>query len=341
MPLMGGAIAAPILGAGIGYLASQGDAEQAAQLRQQALAKIAGITQPDLKAVALQHYTAQGIFTPGEEKAIQQDPSNLQKIRVNDQFKLAQTQSLQKMQDLSNTPFTSADRAAIQDVNLEADRSANARRQSILQGMASRGMGGGGADLAAQLQGQQEQSNLGAQRGRDLTQAALSRQIQAIQSAGQMGTQYGSQDFEQQAKQAEAQDIINKFNAQQMQGVQQRNVDRDTQAKIMDFQNQQDILNRNTNTSQQQQMYNQVQLPQQQFANQFGIANAQAGALGQSAGQHQQQAQNTQNTWSQLGSGIGQGAGAAASYSQGQQGLDLQKQKMAQDQENWNKQYGE
>lgn len=334
MPMMMGigSIVAPIIGGGIGYLASSDDREAAGKLRQDALDKISSIQQPDLKELALKQYTQQGILTPEEEKAIKQDPSELKKIQVDERYKQAQMRSLRNLEDVGQTALNQGDRAALQETQLETDRAARARREGILQSLASRGMSGGGSELAAQLQAQQEEANRGASNSRDLTQQALARQLQAMQSAGNLGGQLREQEFGQQAKVAEAQDLINRFNTQFLQGAQERNVNRANLAQAQNLGMQQDIANRNVDVGNRQQMYNVAELPQQRFQNMFGIANAQSNALGNSASQRQQQAQNTQQAFSQIGSGVGSGMGAAGQMQGQQQALKMQESQLTPEQ---------
>lgn len=317
-PLMAAGAIAPIAGGIIGSIASSGDAKEAARLRQQALEKIQSVQDPDLQAIMLSQYKQAGVITPQDEKAITTQDSELKKIQVDPTYKLAQKKALGQLQDLGEQPLTVADRAAIEGVNLETDRAAKGRRQAILEQMASRGMGGGGSALAAQLQASQDEANQAAQRTRDLTQMALQRQIQAVQGAGEMGTQLGGQQFNQQAQQAQAQDLINRFNTQSLQGAQQRNIERNFEGQKYNLNTQQDIANKNVGIGNQQTMYNQSELPQMRYTNALGTAKAQAGALGGMADQKNAEAARTQQMWSNIGSGVGSAAGAVGNYQQAQ-----------------------
>ena len=146
-PALVGAIAAPVVSGIAGDISASGAQDQANQAAQLALQQYAGITPPDAAAlqVALNQQRNAGNLSAINEATMQQGQSALNGYQTDPRLINAQMGALQQMQQLGNTGLTAADRDALLQINNQAAGQAAANRASIMQNMAARGMGGGGA----------------------------------------------------------------------------------------------------------------------------------------------------------------------------------------------------
>lgn len=278
------------------------------------------------QALQLENYRLQGMLTPEMEMAIRQGRSELGGVQPVDQYdseywniqtdpqlRQAQMRALQQMQDVgAQGGLTAVDRAQLGDVQTQLDEQNRGQQQAILQNMRARGVGGSGLEAAAALQSQQAAATRGSRQGLDVAAMAQKRALEAMMSAGQLGGQIRQQGFDEQAQTAQAQDAINRYNAQarlglqmstaqaqdainrynteNQQSVMQRNVGTSNQAQQQNLQNAQQLANSNVELRNKQQQYNR-ELQQQQFNNRMQRAGGVAGQYGQMAGAYGQAGQ--------------------------------------------------
>jgi hypothetical protein len=100
--------------------------------------------------------------------------------------------------------------------------------------------------------------------------------------SGQLGGQMGQQQFQNAAQIAQAKDLINKFNAQNLQQVSQTNVEARNAAQLANAQAKQNIAGQNVGLSNEAQKYN-LGLAQQNYQNQMARATGQTQALADQA----------------------------------------------------------
>jgi hypothetical protein len=310
MPLIAG-IGAPIAGGIIGNIAAQGSQSQDQQALQNALAQIQGVNVPGVaeQQWQLAQEQAQGALTPEALAAYQMGPNAMSGIQTNPAYAQAQQQQLQALQQLGAGGLTAQERANIISANQQAAGVGNAANAATLQAMNARGMGGSGAQLAAQLANNQNAANMASQQGANINAQAQNQALGAMSQAGSLAGQMQAQQFGQQAAIAQAQNAINQFNTQNQQQVAGYNTQAQNQAQAANLANQQAIANQNVNTQNQQIAHN-TGLYQQQFQDQMAQAQAAAGAEGNLAGMYGNQAANTAGMWSGIGSGVGSAANA-------------------------------
>jgi hypothetical protein len=300
--IAGGAI---IGGALIGSNAAKKQSEAAAAAQRALMERLDAAQLPDIEEQKLNYEMNQyqGQIDPTLEQGINSDPSLMQNIQVDPRLREAQMSALQQLSQYGQTPFTEADSAALRDVRRQASADEHARQSAILQSMAQRGMGGSGAELAARLSSSQASTDRASAEGDRLAQMAQQRALQSISQSGTLGTQVAGQQFDQAAKIANAQDVINQFNTQNQRDVQQRNVgikntiDAQTQA------DKQRIAESNVALRNQQQTNNK-NLYQQQFNNQIAKATGQVSAASPYIQSQMQQAGNTAQSWMNMGQGV-------------------------------------
>lgn len=298
---------------GIGNFLSNSSAnDRAAMLQNQAMQQWLKVNIPDpaQQKVALQRFVQQGQLDPVLQTAIQQDPSAFNKIVTDSTYKSAQNNALSQLEDIGNSGgMRLQDKADLQTALMQSQVQERAQRQGIEADMERRGMGASGFDVASQLQGQQTAANQLATNSLQTAANAQNRALQSIEDAGNMATQYQTNDFNQQAQKASAQDRINQFNTQNARDVNAANVGMQNYDQQQNLQNKQDIANRNTQVSNQEQMYNKS-LAQQQFEDQSQVAAGMTGQYNNEAQTAQRGGQIAGNTISNIGSGI---SGAATS----------------------------
>ncbi len=246
---------------------------------------------PELMKVQLENLVSQGQLSPEQAQAQLAQNTAMQDISTDPRLKQAQMQALQGLQDTANNDGLSAvDRAQLEKVKSETGQQDRGQRDAILQNAHSRGVGGSGLELMAQLQSQQGSAQKASQMGFDVAAQAQQNKLAALQQAGQLGGQIRGQDFDQQAQTAQAQDAINKFNAANKQQVNLANTSATNQANATNLANKQDVANQNVGLHNQEQTANK-NLLQQDFENRYRRAGGQASGMQQAAGQQAAKAQ--------------------------------------------------
>ena len=230
---------------------------------------------------------ADAVYNPVTENAynnISTDPSYVQAQK-------AQLSALQQLQQ--NGGMNAQDKANLAGIQSQENQNEQGNRQAILQNANMRGTGNSGNSMLAQLVSQQGSANR--QNANDLGVAGMA-QNRALQAGGQAANLAGGmeqQQYGEQAQQAQAQNAINQFNAGQGLGASEFNANKN-----------QGVNNLASNASNQNQLYNNYQIP----ATQFG-ENAQVAQGTTTAGQGVGQYYNAQNqTNKQLMGGILGGA---------------------------------
>lgn len=243
---------------------------------------------PVLKQMRPDLYKEVVRLNPELESAQTLGPSAMEGISTDPALRAAQMSALQKLQGISDAGGRDAQFLA-EASKMQNDINANlaGNQQAIQQNLAARGLSGGATEAVQRQLAAQQAANRQAQMGLDLNAQAQQRALAALTQGAQLGGQMESQQFGQQSAVAQAKDLANRFNLENQQNVQMRNVASRNQAQQMNAQNAQNIANQNVATANQAQQYN-LGLPQQQFENQMTQAGAKAGARGAVA-QNQEQ----------------------------------------------------
>lgn len=265
------------------------------------------IPDPKDQEIVLQKFVNEGTLDPVMQQAIQADPSQFEKIVTTPSYQAAQNRALSELENIGyEGGLRLQDEAALQDAMLGAQTRAKSNRMGIMDEMGRRGAGGGGMELAARLEGQQQAGDQEAQSALKIAAGAQDRALQSIMGAGDLAGKYRAQEFGEKGQKASAADRINMFNTQNLQSVNAANVGAQNRAQEMNLVNKQNISNQNVGAANAQEQYNKG-LIQQQFDNQvkqLSGASGQAAGLAQTA---QRGGQIAGNTMSNIG-------GAAANY---------------------------
>lgn len=245
------AVAAPIIAGMIANAKNQKDRAAAKSAMKDSLKKLEEVGMPpDLsQALILKEYERAGIYTPELEQDLNDSiaESSVGAIKEDPALREAQTTALQSMQQRGKVGLSAEDRAALNQVRSQVQTDSEAKRQQILQQMQSRGMGGSGAELMAQLSSSQGAADQAAAGSDTLMAQAQQRAMEALGKSSDMAGSLRGQDFDVESTKAKALDERNRFLAENSIGRQQRNVGALNQAQMLNLEEQQRIADANVN----------------------------------------------------------------------------------------------
>lgn len=298
-----GLIAAAAISAFGSFAAQQSANSRASDLQNEGLQLWlqAHIPDPEEQKIALQQYVQQGTLSPAFQQAIQQDPTGFNAVYKNPEYTAAQNKALEELQKIGEEGgLRLQDRAAIQDAMMQSNNQARSNAMGIAASEAQKGLGGSGFEVEAKLANQANAAQNNGINSLKIAGDAQDRALRAIESSGDMATQLQAQDLGIQNNRAAAQDSINRFNTQNLQGVNAANTAAQNYANEYNLGLKQTLSNANTDLENQQEVYNKGLL-QQEYNNELAKnagATGQYNTLGQTA---QQGGQNTANTISNIG----------------------------------------
>lgn len=312
-PLMIASAAAPIVGGVIGQYASADDRRRARDAMSEAIGAVQNLQIPDIEKqkLVLERLSQQGLYTPEIEAEVAQQVSAMSGIQEDQGLRDIQRNVIEQLRMYGQTGLSAEDRAALNQARLESARDVKAQQDAVLQNMASRGMSGGGLELAARLQASQEGADRASQEGDRLMAMAQQRALQNIMASASQAGNLRSQDFDVASQKARAEDVINQFNTQLAAQRQSRNVEAKNTAQQRNLGEKQRVADTNVDIANREQQYNK-ELLQQQYQNALAKAGLLYKAKTDQAAQLSGQAAQTAAMWSQMGQSAGQ---AGSSYS--------------------------
>jgi hypothetical protein len=264
------------------------------------------IPDPAQQRLALERYQSAGELSPELEHAIKQDPSAFESVVKNQKLAQSQNRALTQLESLGEEGGLSlSDKADLQDQMIANSSKARADRDAVTDDMARRGQAGSGMAMQAQLAGAQASGDRDASSRLRTLADARGRALDAIQGAGDMAGKMDQADYQRQSDLAQARDSISNFNTENARGVQTRNVGVRNAAQATNLENRQNLLNSNTDLSNDEQKYNK-ELSQRDFENQMTLANAKAGVYQNAAANEKQSGQQSRQAMGAIGSGLGQ-----------------------------------
>lgn len=209
------------------------------------------------------------------------------KVKLSDQTKAAQTDALNKLKANTSVQETGEEKLMRLLARQKMESEMKGERDAMNASLKNRGAYGSGAELASQLQNQQ---NLATQRQISELGAQANAQQRAMQALGQyqqLGTALGNQDIAL----GKAQDTIGMFNNQVRQGYdiadvqnKQRNADRDVDKQKTLAKGRSDIVN-NARGDTKFDIDTKTGLAGMRIGANSSGANAVSGAIGQQIGQ--------------------------------------------------------
>lgn len=308
--------AAAIGGAIMGGIASSKARAQAKAAMDAALGEINAVgAPPDLSArIIYEKFAQAGILTPEIESQILTFPSKVGQIAEDQQLRGTQIGALNMLKQQAKTGLRPEDRAAFNKLRAETQRDLNAKNQQIMQNMQARGIGGAGAELAAQLQAAQSGADRASAEGDSISAEASKRALEALGQSANLAGGIRAQDFGINKDKAAAQDEFERFNVGNQINRQSRNVDRSNIANAANLGEKQRIQDTNTNVENTERL-REVEAKRQYWQDKLNYATAKANAMTGQAGMIMQGGQQQANMWQGIGSGISSAAGAYGAYS--------------------------
>lgn len=250
-------------------------------------------------------YTAQDIYDP-ETLSDTELAEVLTNPRLADLYGI-QTDVLGGLGEYSKQGMSAIDNARLAEIQNQINQQNRGNQEAILQNMAQRGLAGSGSELAARLNAQQGSAQSGYLAGSQLAGDAAQRAFQALQSQGAYAGQMTDQQYQQLANEAQAQDMINRYNTQM--GNQALMQDYETKQRIGEMNTQQTnrVNQSNKDLINQAIQYNTVQKPMNQYAMQSNQAQMAMQGLGNQANIAAQNAAANQQFWGNLAGSAIQG----------------------------------
>lgn len=300
--------AAPVIGGVLGNILSQGDrdAANAAAARAADILSQVGVPTEEQLRVIYDKLSKQGELTPELEQALSQQSSELNGITQDQGLKDIQRGALEQLVQSGKTGLNAEDSAALNKIRNSTAQQQQAQQQAILQNLSQRGMGGSGQELAAKLAASQQGAELASQQGDSQAAMAQSRALQAIAQSGQLSSQMSQADFDQKAKVAQAQDVINQFNTANQSNVQARNVNSKNTAQATNLAESQRIADTNTGLSNKEKDAAAQNL-KDIYNMQLGKAKGLSSLSMNDADRRDADAERTAAMWTGVGSGVGKG----------------------------------
>lgn len=315
------------IGAGVGLLggilggnAAEKAANQAAAINEQNYQRNKAL----LESIGIPSIEAQEILLTnpeyaGELIAETLGDSELKNISTDPTLRRDQMNALAELRGLSKSGLSTVDRMALNEATTAASAADKARRDTIMSEMQQRGTLDSGAMLANQLSSSQAANQQANQNAMQLAKNAQQTRLGALNQLASQAASMENQDFNRQAQVANAQDIIQKFNAQVRNDAGQFNK-----------QQQQSLANQKSANANQQEIYNKG-LIQQDYNNRLNRAQS---IIGMNNNQAQNQAQSAltkgqgqANMYAQIGSGLGNVANSIGQNYQNQANAELDHQR--------------
>lgn len=279
--------------------------QQAADLLRKAQQLYGNIDLPDIDKMKLmlQNPELVGEYDPELLMAIEMAPSEYDSISTDPLLEQQQMDALQQMSELSEGGLSERDKAAAREIRRSVAQDDAARRASVLQNMAQRGVLGSGMELAAQLDSAQDSAEAQSRASDELIKQAQDRALQALSQSSQMAGDIRSQSFDEQAQKARAKDAINQWNTSNRQSIMNQNTQNQNQAQLANLQARQALENERAKNANVQQQYNK-NLYQQQFDNRMARAGAQANVISGAANLANQSGKDQAAMIGGVGSGL-------------------------------------
>jgi hypothetical protein len=220
-----------------------------------AVAGISGIKEPTQQDLtyALDKLVSQGEITPEEAKTYLMEKTAYSDISTDPRLRAAQMDALSSLQDISKEGgLTATDRAKLNEVKSQVGQEERGAREAIIQRAQSQGRGGSGLEQAALLESQQGAATREAASGDAIAAAAQQRALESLAQAGTLGGQIESQDFAEKSTVAQAKDALTKFNLENLQSEEEKNVQRRQAAQEANLAERQRIADTNVGLTNEQ-----------------------------------------------------------------------------------------
>jgi hypothetical protein len=272
----------------------------------------AGMPPETALPLILQEFKQQGVITPDLEQQINIEASKVGQIQEDPKLRQAAMQGLQLLQERSDRGFGAEEEAAFAEARQGTAKEAQGRLQSIIQQAQARGMGGSGAELAAQLSTAQAGDESLANQGLQIAAERAKAQREALTRAFAGATQMRGQDFDIARTKAQAEDELSRFRVSTEADRQSRNVAAQRRAEELNLAEKQRMTDLNVRQANEEQA-RQNAARQSDWLAKMKLAEAKGGIYREQAGQRIEEGSAAAKGWTDMGQGLGgaiTGAGA-------------------------------
>lgn len=236
-----------------------GGSDKADKLRQDAENAFNSIKTPELSAlqVQLDKYVQAGQLTPEQAESQLLSSNAFNDIVTDPSYVGAQKQALQQMQAVATQGgLTAIDKSQLNDINNAQNQQNQSQNAATMQQAQQRGVGGSALNEVNQLINEQGAADRAANSGVQVAANAQQRALQAMQAAGQTGSNLETQAYGEQANKAQAQNAIDLFNKQALNQTNLYNTQTNNAAQAANLANAQAVSNANTQTGNANKEYN-------------------------------------------------------------------------------------
>jgi hypothetical protein len=290
---------------------SSNDEKKRLDLLKKARQAIQDIPNPEERIEVYKQLEQQGVLTPELEQAITVGDTALEQIKTDPRLREAQMSALGQLQELGKSGgLDQADRLNIEEARQRAASEASRQQAAVQESMARRGISGSGLEMAQRQMAGQAAANQSSMMDQRIQAEARRRALEAMMQGGQLAGSIRGQDFGEESRKKEAQDLINRFNATAMQGVGQRNAQAKNAAQEANLRAKQHADEVNVGIANREMDHRRL-APIGGFQRELAKQSAAAGNTGPLADFYKDQAQGTRDMWSGL---IAQGGKAGAAF---------------------------
>lgn len=297
---------AGIAGGIIGNMSARNESKSANRLRQQALDRLAGIELPKLQDELYNLETPEYVndLIMQQEQAVDIAPTAMDDISIDPRLQAAQMSALEQIAGRADAGLSEQALNELQQSQRATQGASQAKQQQILQEMQQRGQGGAGAELAARLMASQQAADAAGQQGREIAARSAQEDDTAMQALAQLAGGMRNQEFGEQSDVASARDVLERFKAQNTQGVRSRNVSSQNRAAERNIGERQRIADQSANVRNEMEK-RRAGLVDTRYNRELNREGMLSGIDMSNANRQDEAAGRTADMWSGIGTGVG------------------------------------
>ena len=284
-----------------------------------------GVPSVEAQKLVLEQYRNEGSLTPEQEQAFLQTTNAYDDIKLSPEYKEQGLEALNSLRGIADAGgATIMDKANLEQILSEVGQADRGRREAAKSRLGARGQLGSGLELLADLQSAQDANQTAHSTGLQTAAMAQQRALDAIRQGGDLANTMGQNEWTQQARKADARNVIENFNTTAQQEVARRNVAARNDAQRYNLDRSQEISNANVDLRNKEQQYNK-ELLQKEFDNKMSKATGMANARQGLAANYSANADRTAGQWAGVGSAIGQAGNAYQKQKNQEEDQDMKK----------------
>ncbi len=221
-------------------------------------------------------------YDPLTGRALDYQDSLLNNLNPNQEVLQNQMDAMDSFNEIVQAGgLTDMDKAALYDIINQQETAGRGARDALTQEFDQRmgGVANSGLEGVLKAIANQGAATTGAQQGMDIAAIAQARKLDAADSLGRLSGDVRNQDFSEDSKVALAQDLINQFNTQNRQRVEELNQSLENEGQMYNVGQEQRINDMNTVVSQEQAAMD-ANIQREMLANNVAKLTGVAGAAG-------------------------------------------------------------